>query len=56
MDGNTYQNHDILTCLLLFVSGEFLNRAAVTEASDGIGQPFPERISRAFGSWRVGLQ
>lgn len=45
-----------LTCLLLLVIGELLDRAAVAEAADGTGEPFPQSVPGAFGPWRAGLQ
>lgn len=44
-----------LTWLLLFVIGEFLDRAA-TEAADRTGQPLSQGVSRAFWTRRAGLQ
>lgn len=45
-----------LTGLLLLVVGELLDGAAVAEAADRTGQPFPQSVSRAFGTRRAGLQ
>lgn len=45
-----------LTSLLLLVIGQFLHRAALAEAPDRTGQPFPQRVSGAFGTRRAGLQ
>ena len=45
-----------LTSLLLFVVGEFLDRASVAQAADWTGQPFSQSVSGPFRTRRAGLQ
>lgn len=45
-----------LTCLLLFVIGEFLHRATVAETADWTGQPFSQSVSGTFRTGRAGRQ
>lgn len=45
-----------LTGLLLLIIGQFLDGAALAEASNRTGQPFSQSVPRAFGTRRAGLQ